>query len=1309
MKKIISLILISIMLLVNTPTFASEAVSLLSGDDELISGAELTREYMEQSISKYSEEDAAFQAALNDPNSDLQDLVSDDEFFGVWDEEAGDWAVEPLLDYEEYRELFAIEEATKNGDLLTAKAELLDYYKAKFNSTDLGYSPTTSKGNLNKARMYLENIYTEKITIADVISLTDEFEQYEIDVTDNLKDVASASGKRAEFVLMALRKDGNMGLFYTSDSTEGRPYIMLTVDGRVSGPHYPIEDTYTRAGNYSNDCYGDESVMLAEESYSTIDTPIPSRTDSYTKRSAMLFEFPDVNPNSSITSATLYVTGKMMPSDNPSAPETLPAYKDIVVAEGTTLQWEEDSRTWSTASVSGFTSCNGEYNYEASSPLALLNFKPGIQAYLGTGEEAYAYHTMRIITTAMAHMLTTENCIDGQITLAVSQAVADLPHMVAELSRMQCMTPEKFTLIMKFVYVTAQRAVTQWAISDEGGNFGNVNSAGVMIAALVYPEFKVVRAPLENDGNPVDATLPGSYMGGWKAVGEKRILYTAGASLFPDGSCKEISFSYVKYILNSYTRVFTIIKNLGVDAKDVISQEALDCFEKYLMYLTNMSNPREKGGGWQQGDAAVYTSDAISNYGDMVKAIDNPILNWMYSGKKQGEAPSYLSYAYDDAVKAVLRSGWDPQALSAHINADAGKVAHGHSDDMALNVHAYGRMLLVDPLYESYDSTKPVSAWLYSTRAHNTIEINDTTQEGSGRNTQRDITYTTPYDEEEETIYGAGECEKGDISNREFNEMYNFIRAQSNGYEDHNGLSDSFTTYRDVLFIEPEYFIVTDYIKPKMHKEQKNKVAQYWHTLPEAGLTLDSSSGNVKTTFETGANIIIAPLDGSIPTQSAIKWGWYQSQNNPAEYVKYEKNAAGTITFNTVLYPLKAQENKSVVTERLSLDVTEGEASGAKLTITDNNTGNVKVAHYYNLHDLSKKTEREFGDYKTDAELSFVQKVQDKYEKLVIRNGTKVLLSENGEVLLQSSSNISDLGIVWNVDELSLSTSRDDITYTDMKIYMPNATKVLLNGEEITFARDGNYIIPTSSGVIAPAPEPPSEGEGTPSVPEHGSGGANTGTSGGDTGSSGGSGGGGNKVDYPSIPTTDVSTGTPQLPQTENRFKGELSGHWAEDEICQMVKDGLVNGDDKGRLNLKNSITRAEFIALLVRALKLSEKPYEGVFSDVTGGEWYSGYLMSAKENGLLDGDGGRAMPNEVITREQMAKLLVSACEKLGKEANTAEVSYTDYDTISDWAKDFVKKASMLGILYGFEDNTFAPKESVLREQAFIAIYRLVY
>lgn len=52
--------------------------------------------------------------------------------------------------------------------------------------------------------------------------------------------------------------------------------------------------------------------------------------------------------------------------------------------------------------------------------------------------------------------------------------------------------------------------------------------------------------------------------------------------------------------------------------------------------------------------------------------------------------------------------------------------------------------------------------------------------------------------------------------------------------------------------------------------------------------------------------------------------------------------------------------------------------------------------------------------------------------------------------------------------------------------------------------------------------------------------------------------------------------------------------------------------------------------------------------------------------------------------------------------------SFTDAETISDWARPAVAQAKELGLLNGMENGAFAPKENTLREQAIVAVYRLM-
>ena len=175
-------------------------------------------------------------------------------------------------------------------------------------------------------------------------------------------------------------------------------------------------------------------------------------------------------------------------------------------------------------------------------------------------------------------------------------------------------------------------------------------------------------------------------------------------------------------------------------------------------------------------------------------------------------------------------------------------------------------------------------------------------------------------------------------------------------------------------------------------------------------------------------------------------------------------------------------------------------------------------------------------------------------------------------------------------------------------------------------------------------------------------------------------------------------------------MKAELQGHWAQQEIAQMVEDGIVNGVSENSLGLAQTTTRAEFTALLVRAMGLPQTGYNGEFADVSGNDWYAGVFAAAKGKGLVQGSDGNANPNALITREEMACMLVRAYElKTGSVGtNGSDGSFTDAADISDWARTAVAQAKELGLLNGMENGAFAPKENTLREQAIVAVYRLL-
>ncbi len=210
---------------------------------------------------------------------------------------------------------------------------------------------------------------------------------------------------------------------------------------------------------------------------------------------------------------------------------------------------------------------------------------------------------------------------------------------------------------------------------------------------------------------------------------------------------------------------------------------------------------------------------------------------------------------------------------------------------------------------------------------------------------------------------------------------------------------------------------------------------------------------------------------------------------------------------------------------------------------------------------------------------------------------------------------------------------------------------------------------------------------------------------------SGGGGGGGGGSLVGNVGTGEIQTGPTEEPSPEEpeyQFAEELNGHWAQTEITSLVQQGIVRGDESG-LHLQEPITRAEFMALLIRSLGITPLAYEGGFEDVDGSDWYADTIQAAVAAGIAQGDGGKMFPNATITREEMTKMLAAACEDKRTSAQQTMQQFIDDGQISSWAKEAVDTVAALGIINGFEDGSFRPQEYSLREQAMAVIYRLLH
>ena len=105
-----------------------------------------------------------------------------------------------------------------------------------------------------------------------------------------------------------------------------------------------------------------------------------------------------------------------------------------------------------------------------------------------------------------------------------------------------------------------------------------------------------------------------------------------------------------------------------------------------------------------------------------------------------------------------------------------------------------------------------------------------------------------------------------------------------------------------------------------------------------------------------------------------------------------------------------------------------------------------------------------------------------------------------------------------------------------------------------------------------------------------------------------------------------------------------FSGHPAEIPVLTLNALGLINGYPDGTFKPDNTITRAEFAAIVARAFKLEDKPVTTEFTDVPSTHWATGNIGAAYAAGIINGYGdGTFGPEDPIKEEQAVKMVVAA------------------------------------------------------------------
>ena len=132
----------------------------------------------------------------------------------------------------------------------------------------------------------------------------------------------------------------------------------------------------------------------------------------------------------------------------------------------------------------------------------------------------------------------------------------------------------------------------------------------------------------------------------------------------------------------------------------------------------------------------------------------------------------------------------------------------------------------------------------------------------------------------------------------------------------------------------------------------------------------------------------------------------------------------------------------------------------------------------------------------------------------------------------------------------------------------------------------------------------------------------------------------------------------------------------ANEQAIQVVNDlGIVEGYTDGTFKSGNNVTRAEFAAMITRALAIPESALAGYtstsFKDAAGYGWAVKYLGFCESRGIMIGDGnGNAMPGRTVTVNEAMTMVLRA------------VGYTNNSSVlvGSWPANYVSLGQTLGL-----------------------------
>jgi len=510
------------------------------------------------------------------------------------------------------------------------------------------------------------------------------------------------------------------------------------------------------------------------------------------------------------------------------------------------------------------------------------------QTYWATGDERYAGKLIDLWVDWVRSPPQSRGGDSGKHGgLGPMYQAALQPSCLAMIVQSPKLSPHDFCLMVGYLTGPTSDSLTDGL---RGGNQMLSQGQAVMAVAGAFPEFKA--------------------HGHWLSIVQRCLDSTSDSLIYPDGGFAETTFLYA---VVTAVELLTSVESAGKLAEKgmgiTVPKRAAnpECMGDYFMYNAQPDWRLPWTGHGECVDATALLSSLARMYPHR-----QDFLYYATRGQK-GEQPKTPSRWFNWSGYCSMRDRYDRTANYLFFDVGPCGSFHKNANKLQIVVASHGRTLLEDRGIHTYSPHKPeFNTYFNHCYGHSTVLV-----DGKSQPIREEVSISplsNPWTSSTVLDYNSGEYSGG------YHPTSYVAGEVDHGVRHH----------RSVVFVKPDYWIVTDRLLPTGRDEpdRPRTFEQLFQYIP-CEITECEESLAVGSATPGEPNLALIPvsregleLEIARGRREPFILGWAVSKNKkelvePAPTVIYRKRGAMPAVMQTVLWPMKAGQTQRPRVERI--------------------------------------------------------------------------------------------------------------------------------------------------------------------------------------------------------------------------------------------------------------------------------------------------------------------------------------------------------------------------------------------------------